>query len=60
MNGAGSIALFNTDAMKWKTTAMPMLYICMVEQRYGYYFWMLIYHHGPQTLSNILQMALFH
>ena len=28
MNGAGSIALFNTDAMKWKTTAMcmPMLY----------------------------------
>ena len=26
MNG-GSIALFNTtDAMKWKTTAMPMLY----------------------------------
>ena len=46
MNG-GSIALFNTDAMKWKTTAMPMLYICMVEQRYGYYFWMLIYR-GPQ------------
>ena len=25
MNG-GSIALFNTDAMKWKTTAMSMLY----------------------------------
>ena len=62
MNGAGSIALFNTDAMKWKTTAMPMLYIYMYGRTK---VWLLFLDvdlppRPADTEQYILQMALFY
>ena len=58
MNG-GSIALFNTDAMKWKTTAMSMLYGRTSK------VWLLFLDvdlppRPADTEQYILQMALFY
>ena len=58
MNGAGSIALFNTDAMKWKTTAMC---VCLCSMKVWLLFLDVDLPPRPaDTEQYILQMALFY